>query len=155
MRLSRPRFTILTLMIMVVIASLVLTAIVVHRQKIRLTIALQSAAADCENAKLTREAAEIAVVEYKEGIFKQDLDTVKAELALAESDLNHTRDTSASDETARLRVERAKEQLTLLEYTKSKTIKELQSEVDRAKTIEMANKAKLEQLEAAFARQWW
>jgi HlyD family secretion protein len=134
MRLSRPRFTILTLMIVVVIASLVLTAIVVHRQKIRLTIALQSAAADYENAKLTREVAEIAVVEYTEGIFKQDLDTVKGELALAESDLNHTRDTSASDETARLRVERAKENLTSLESTKSQTIKELQSEVDRAKT---------------------
>ena len=36
MRLSRPRFTILTLMIVVVIASLVLTAIAVYRHRIRL-----------------------------------------------------------------------------------------------------------------------
>jgi len=155
MRLSRPRFTILTLMIVVVIASLVLTAIAVHRQRIRLTIALQSAAADYENAKLAREVAEIAVVEYKEGIFKQDRDVLKSELALAESDLKRARDSSASDEKAKLRVERAKQRLTTLEeYTKSKMVKELQSEVEKARSDELAKKATLEQLKAAFARQW-
>ena len=154
MRLSRPRFTILTLMIVVLIASLVLTVIAVYRQRIRQTD-LQSATAEYQNAKLSREVAEIAVLEYKEGIFKQDLDTVKGELALAESDLNHARDSSASDEKARVRVERAKEKLTLLEYTKSKTIKELQSEVEKARSDELAKKATVEQLKATFARQWW
>jgi len=156
MRLSRPRFTILTLMIVVVIASLVLTAIAVHRQRIRLTIALQSAAADYENAKLTREVAEIAVSEYTEGIFKQDRDVLKSELALAESDLERARNSPASDDKAKLRVERAKDKLTILEeYTKSKMVKELHSEVEKARADELLTKATLEQLKAAFERQWW
>ena len=156
MRLRRPRFTILTLMIIVVIASLALTAIGIYRQRIRLTIALQSAAADYENAKLTYVVAEIAVVEYTEGIFKQDRDTLKDELALAESDLKRARSSSADDEQAKLRVERTKQRLTTLEeYTKSKTVKELQSEVAKAKADERAKKALLERLRAAFARQWW
>jgi HlyD family secretion protein len=156
MRLSRPRFTILTMMIVVVIASLVLTAILVYRQRTRLTIALQSAAADYENAKLTYVVAEIAVVEYTDGIFKQDRDSLKDELALAESDLQRARNSPASAEQAKLRVERAKQRLTTLEeYTKSKTVKELQSEVAKAKADERAKKATRDQLRAAVARQWW
>jgi HlyD family secretion protein len=156
MRLARPRFTILTLMIVVVIASLVLTAIAVYRQRIRRMIALQSAAADYENAKLTREVAEIAVLEYTEGIFKQDRDTLKVELTLAESDLERARNSSASDESAKLRVERAKQDLTTLEQdTKSRTVKELQSEVAKAQADELAKKATLDQLKAAVMRQWW
>lgn len=156
MRLARPRFTILTLMIVVVIASLVLTAIVVYRQRTRLMIAVQSAAADYENAKLTREVAEIAVVEYTEGILKHDRDTLKVELTLAESDLQRARNSSASDVSAKLRVERAKQELTTLQdVTKSRTVKELQSEVAKAKADELAKKATLDQLKAAVARQWW
>ena len=49
-------------------------------------------AANHENAKLTREVAEIAVVEYVEGIFKQDLATVEGEIKLAESDLSRSED---------------------------------------------------------------
>jgi hypothetical protein len=153
MRLSRPRFTILTLMIVVFIASLMLTTIAVYRQRIR---ALQSAAVDYENAKLTREVSEIAIVEYSEGIFKQDRDTLKGELALAESDFERARGSSASNEKAKLRVDRAKDRLTTLEkYTKPKTLKELQSEVEKARSNELAKKATLDQLKAAFARQWW
>jgi HlyD family secretion protein len=156
MRLARPRFTILTLMLVVVIASLVLTAIAVYRQRVRQMIAVQSAAADYENAKLTREVAEIAVLEYTEGIFKHDRDSLKIELTLAESALERARNSSASDESAKLRVERAKQNLTTLEEdTKSSTVKELQSEVARAKADELAKKATLDQLKAAVARQWW
>ena len=36
------------------------------------------AEANYRNARLAREVAEIAVIEYEEGIFKQDLATVKA-----------------------------------------------------------------------------
>jgi hypothetical protein len=49
-------------------------------------ITVLSASANYDNAKLTREVAEIAVVEYEEGIFKQDLATAMGELILAESD---------------------------------------------------------------------
>ena len=44
---------------------------------------------------------------------------------------------------------------TLEEYTKSKMVKELQSEVEKAHSDELAKKATLEQLKAAFAKQWW
>jgi hypothetical protein len=49
-------------------------------------ITVLSASAKYENAKLTRQVAEIAVVEYEEGIFKQDLATAMGELKLAEAD---------------------------------------------------------------------
>ena len=42
-------------------------------QLVNQKITTKSAEANHENAKLTREVAEIAVVEYEEGIFKQDL----------------------------------------------------------------------------------
>src|SRR2546421_5309526 len=53
---------------------------------LRLSASLAAAAATYENAKLTREVAEIAVIEYKEGIYRQDTDTIKGEIALAESE---------------------------------------------------------------------
>ena len=55
-------------------------------------ITTKSAKANYANATLTREVAEIAVVEYKEGIFKQDLATVEGEIKLAESDLSRAED---------------------------------------------------------------
>ena len=48
-------------------------------------IAEQRANAAYQNAKLSREVAEIAVTEYVEGIFKQDLYTLKSEIAGAEA----------------------------------------------------------------------
>jgi len=147
-------------MIVVVIASLVLTAIVFYRQRIRLT-ALQSAAAGYENAKHTRKVAVKALLQYMEFIFKQDPDHLKGEDALALSDLKRAPDSSASDEKAKLRVERAEDRLatldltTLVKYTKSKTLKAFYAEVEKARSNELARKATLEQLKAAFARQWW
>jgi HlyD family secretion protein len=176
MRMSRPRFTILTLMIVVVIASLVLTAIAVYRQRIRLT-ALQSATADYKNARLTREVAEIAVKEYVEGIFVQDKAMAEDEIKLAQSDLSRSEErldwatrmskkgyvskASAISEDLNLKkaqfaLEQAESKLkVLLDYTRAKTIKELDSEVKTARANELLKKATLEQLKAAFARQWW
>ena len=54
-------------------------------------IKVKSAQANYENAKLTREIAEIGVIEYEEGLFKQDEATAKGELILAESDLNRSK----------------------------------------------------------------
>ena len=55
-------------------------------------ITTKSAEANYENAKLTREVAEIAVTEYVEGIYKQELATVEGEIKLAESDLSRSED---------------------------------------------------------------
>ena len=61
-------------------------------QLVNQKITTKSAEANHENAKLTREVAEIAVIEYEEGIFKQDLATVEGEIKLAESDLSRSED---------------------------------------------------------------
>jgi HlyD family secretion protein len=127
------------------------------------TITTESAKANFANATLTREVAEIAVVEYKEGIFKQDLATVEGEIKLAESDLSRAEDRvewaqrmyvkgyvslaqKVSEELALKKARFAKEQaeskkMVLVNYTKDKTIKELESEVEKARSDELAKKA--------------
>jgi hypothetical protein len=50
-------------------------------------ITAESAKANSSNANLTREVAEIAVIEYQEGIAKQDEATLQGELRLAQSEL--------------------------------------------------------------------
>jgi len=61
-------------------------------QLVNQQITTKCAEANHENAKLTREVAEIAVVEYVEGIFKQDFATVEGEIKLNESDLSRAED---------------------------------------------------------------
>jgi RND family efflux transporter MFP subunit len=126
-------------------------------------ITTQSAAANHENAKLTREVAEIAVVEYEEGIYVQDVATVEGELKLAMSDLSRAEDRLdwarrmygkgyvskamwVSEELAlkkaRFAVEQAEtKKKVLTQYTKSKTTTELRSEVAKASSDELAKKA--------------
>jgi HlyD family secretion protein len=132
-------------------------------QLINQQITTKSAEANHENAKLTREVAEIAVVEYVEGIFKQDFATVEGEIKLNESDLSRSLDrldwarrmydkgyvsmaTKVSEELtlkkAKFALEQSQSKKTVLvEYTKHKTIKELQSEVEKARSDELAKKA--------------
>ncbi len=55
-------------------------------------IATRSADANFKNATLAREIAEIAVVEYVEGIFKQEDATLAGELKLAESEAARAQD---------------------------------------------------------------
>ena len=168
MQRPRFRFTIRRLMIVVVVASLVLTLVVVERNRRRRLVALQRALAGYQNAKLTRETTEIAMVEYTQAIYEQDLATIKTEIALAESDLQCARgklDRSGSmlldrDEEplrrSKAALERAKKKLATLETsTKARTVKELQSEVDKTKADEEAKKLEYERLRAAVARHWW
>jgi hypothetical protein len=61
-------------------------------QSTNLMITVESARANFQNATLTREVAEIAVVEYEEGIFKQDQATLEGEHILAESDWQRAKD---------------------------------------------------------------
>ena len=115
-------------------------------------ITTKSAEANFQNAKLTREVAEIAVSEYKEGVYVQDLQTVEGEIKLAESDLIAIRGpprVGQADVREGLRLDGPKvsEELNfkkaqftleqaqskkkvLVEYTNEKTIKELESEVE-------------------------
>jgi hypothetical protein len=55
-------------------------------------ITVESAKANFGNAELTRQVAEIAVIEYEEGIFKQDQAILEGELKLAESDWLRAKD---------------------------------------------------------------
>ena len=50
-------------------------------------VAVETGKAAYQNAKLTREVAEIAVVEYQEGIFLQDLEDVEGDIKVAEAEL--------------------------------------------------------------------
>ena len=123
-------------------------------------IATQGAEASFQNAKLTREVAEIAVKEYEEGIFLQDKATCEGEIKLAQSDLARSSDrvdwavrmyekgyvskaAKVSEELnfqkANFALEQAQSKLhVLLDYTKGKTIKELRSEVEKARSDELA-----------------
>ncbi len=123
-------------------------------------IATQGAEASFQNAKLTREVAEIAVKEYEEGIFLQDKATCEGEIKLAESDLARSSDrvdwatrmyekgyvskaAKVSEELnfqkTKFALEQAQSKLhVLLDYTKGKTIKELRSEVEKARSDELA-----------------
>jgi multidrug efflux pump subunit AcrA (membrane-fusion protein) len=126
-------------------------------------ITTESAKSNMKNATLTREVAELAVKEYMEGIYKQDLATVLGEIKLAESDLSRSEDrvewarrmekkgyislaAKNSEELALQRARFAKEQAesklkVLQEYTYDKTVKELKSEVEKARSDELAKKA--------------
>jgi HlyD family secretion protein len=129
-------------------------------QLVNQQIATQSADANHENAKLTREIAEIAVVEYVEGIFQfQFMETegniriAEAELALANNRLNAVK--KAKDKgpehvikgaelavlRARFSQEKAQSRRKLLvDYTKPKKTKDLQSAVEKARAEELAKK---------------
>jgi len=149
-------------------------------QLLSLEIGVKSAAADFENAKLTREVAEIAVVEYEEGIFLQDKQTLEGERVLAESDVGRKEDRfalakhllaenkppskSTPAETAQesrlvdmvereeidlrraeLALANVKSKLKFLEkHTKPKRVKELRSQVEKARADELAERAEWE-----------
>ena len=126
-------------------------------------IATQGAEAAYQNAKLTREVAEIAVKEYVEGIFKQDkadhpgrdqAGRVRPEPGRgpprlgqrgcsrrATSRRPRRSPTSSASQKAKFALEQAQTKLNVLEkYTKDKTIKELESEVEKAHSDELAKK---------------
>jgi beta-lactamase regulating signal transducer with metallopeptidase domain len=126
-------------------------------------VVTRKAEADYHNARLTREVAEIVVLEYEEGIFKQDLATIEGEIKLAESDRSRSKDrlewarrmfvkgfiaktVLVSEEQAlkkaRFTLEQAQsKKKVLVDYTKGTTIKELKSEVEKARSDELAKKA--------------
>jgi HlyD family secretion protein len=132
-------------------------------QLVNQRITTKSAEANYLNAKLTREVAQIAVREYVEGVYVQDLATVEGEIKLAESDLMRAEDrlewarrmfdkgyvsmaTKISEELnfkkAQFTLEQAQSKKNVLvKYTREKTIKELDSEVKKANSDELAKQA--------------
>jgi RNA polymerase sigma factor (sigma-70 family) len=126
-------------------------------------LATRKAKAFYELARLTRELAEIAVEEYEEVTYPRDLSTVGGEIELAESDLARSEDRvewarrmfdkgyvsqaqKISEELKHKKDQFALEQAqsrrkVLVQYTKSKTIKQLWSAVEKTRSDELAKKA--------------
>ena len=157
MRLPRPRFTIMGLMILVVIASLMMVAIVKRVELNRRVAELQVTQAKYENARLARKVAENAVCQYIDGIYER---TVDIEIALAKSDLELALTIKGYDgqggEDASIRLTRAQKKKAKLEtHTKDKMVGELMGEVAKAAATEEAAKAAFDQLTAAVANAWW
>jgi RND family efflux transporter MFP subunit len=137
-------------------------------------ITTQGAESSYLNAKLTREVAEIAVNEYKEGTYKLEMETALGEIALAQSDLKRAEDrldwsdkmllkkyisTAAniadqlSLQKSKFGLEQAQSKLRVLkDYTYDKTIKELESEVKKARSDELAKQATWELEKAKEAK---
>jgi RND family efflux transporter MFP subunit len=129
-------------------------------------ISTQQAEASFKQSYLTREVAEYAVKEYVEGVFKQDKATIDGQIALAKSDLERAVDrvewsdrvkalgyvSIAANIADHLAQDRAKFELeqnqtrldVLLKYTKDKTEKELNSEVQKARADELSKQATYE-----------
>lgn len=123
-----------------------------------------------EVARLNRELAEIAVEEYIEGTFPLDLARVEAEIKAAEADLARAR--SSADRARRMfdrgqlsgaewqvaehlprvcqfALEQAQsKKYVLVKYTRERTIKNLESEVKKARKLE-GDKEAARKLEAA------
>jgi hypothetical protein len=118
------------------------------------------AEADYNNSKLARTLAEIALEEYEESTFTADLAAIDGEIARAESNLIRAEERTArarrmyelgqapfatknSEELglkkAQFTLEQAQAKRTVLvDYTKAKTIKELKSAVEKARSNELA-----------------
>ena len=131
-------------------------------QLVNQKITSATALTEYENSTLTREVAEIAVVEYADGVFQNelleimgDIKIAEAELALAEDELKQALDSFKGGTGGNLAVGRAKLALVrakfglekaqsrrklLLEYTKGKTIKTLKSAVLKAHSEEIGKK---------------
>jgi hypothetical protein len=117
-------------------------------------LATRKAKASYEIARLTRELAELELEEYEVVVYPRDLAAVEGEIKLSESDLARDRDRSEwakrmfdkgyvseatkSSETLNLQkaqfaLEQAESKRKILvDYTKSKTLKQLQSAVKKA-----------------------
>jgi HlyD family secretion protein len=125
-------------------------------------IATLGAEAAFKNAELTRQVAEISVREYKEGIFKQEWETVQGEIALAEAERKRAEDRivwsdrmyekgyvskaqnvadKVSLQQKNFAYEQAQTKKKVLEqFTYDKTIKEYESEVEKSRSDELAKR---------------
>jgi RNA polymerase sigma factor (sigma-70 family) len=127
-------------------------------QLVNQRIVVSSAEASYQIAKLTREVAEVAAIEYAEGDYRiklgevdGDIQLAQAELALAEDELNAAKVQNAPLSVkraelavlrARLALERAQSRRRLLvDYTKGRRMKELRSNLEKARSDELTKGA--------------
>jgi HlyD family secretion protein len=133
-------------------------------------LATRKAKALFEIAKLTRELADISFQEYDEVTYPRELVIVDGDVKLAESDLKRAEDrldwarrmfdkgyvspaTKTSEEVtlkkAKFSIEQAaSKKKVLTDYTRDKTRKELRSEVEKARSDELAKQAAWESQKA-------
>ena len=126
-------------------------------------IALLGAEADVHAARIAREVAVMALNEYKEGTFRQELAAIEGEIKMAEATLSSAEDrldwtrrnfekgyTSMSEmvsdelilKGARFALERAQsKKKVLLDYSRDKTEKALKGAVEAARGRELAQQA--------------
>ena len=149
-----------------------LDSAVFRDQLVNQKIAFLSAQANYESAGLTREVAELAVVEYEEGIRKLQLQETEGNVKIAEAELTLAQDYLAALKSnhvtgpieikraelaelrARIAIENAQSRKKLLvEYTRGKRIKELKSAVEKSRSEELAKKA-IWELEAGKRKSW-
>ena len=128
---------------------------------INLRMTAKSAEASYLNAKLNREVAEIAVSEYRDGTYLQELLTIEGEITLARSDLTRGRDLvqfarrdadklwAQLEEAGRsLCLEAAElKKKALVEFAGPRRIKELEAQVAKARSGERAKRVTLEIVE--------
>ncbi len=136
-------------------------------------LATRKAGAAYEIAKATHELAEIAVEEYAWSSYPRDLAAVEGEIKLAESDLSRSEDrvgwarrmfdkgyvskaTKLSEELSLKKAQFALEQArtrrkVMVEYTKAKRVKGLQSAAEKARADELAKLATWERERAKQA----
>ena len=124
-------------------------------------ITTKSAEANFQNAKLTREVAEIAVIEYQEGILasetkeiRGDIEIAEAEKDLAEAELAEAKAFGGNNKVqlkraqvdqlrANKALEKAQSRLQVLtRYSAPKTLKELHTEVEKARSDELSMRAR-------------
>jgi HlyD family secretion protein len=129
-------------------------------QLVNQQIATKSAAANFENAKLTREESEIDKKWYEEGIFLTELQETEGDIKIAESEFSLAQDElnalKAANPDNKLAIKRAElvmlraqfalektqsRRRLLVDYTKPKKIKEFTTAVEKARSLELANRA--------------
>ncbi len=111
-------------------------------------IAEQRAGAAYLNAKLSREVADIAVAEYVEGIFKQELYTLKSEIAGSEAAIQRAEDRLE-------RTQRASQRMSEVAKNAPKTPADIAAElaiVDRLEDAELTLQKERKALEIARAK---
>lgn len=133
-------------------------------------ITVQSAEADVHGSRIAREVAVMALTEYKEGFFVQQLVTTQGDIKLAEANLVNGEDalewtrrmfdkgyvsmaTKVAEElkfkTDQFALEQAQSRFKVLsEFTKNKTIKERTGAVETARVRELAKQAVLQQMQS-------
>lgn len=127
------------------------------------TITTKRAESDLANAKKTFEVAEINVNEYLNGIYPQEIETVEGEIKLAESEQVRSQErlewsnsmikigyvSAAQNTVDRLTLQKAvfslsqamTKKVVLQKYTREKMLKELQGEVEKARSDMLAKQA--------------